>query len=316
MGSEPELTPMRIGVPALVARRATSATFSRPPMLPGVEADAVRPGVDRLQRERVVEVDVGDHRNGRLRHDRLERHGVLVARHGDPHQLAARLDHAADLRDGRLDVARVRLRHRLHDDGRPAADRDAADPYLALGGHAAMLSGGHRRPGSLTTVWRHVRAIGVLPGLGVVGIPALVLATTDFEIGWGLDGALQVLPAILGVALMGAGLALMYRTIALFAREGEGTLAPWDPTRKLVVRGPYRFVRNPMIVGVLSVVLGEAALFGSPALLVWGATFFALNAVWFPLVEEPGLVERFGDDYEAYRRNVPRWLPRRTPWNT
>ena len=177
-----------------------------------------------------------------------------------------------------------------------------------------MLSGGRHRPGSLTLVWRHVRAIGVLPGLGVIGIPALVLALTDFEIGWGLDGALQILPVIAGVALIGAGLALMYRTIALFAHEGEGTLAPWDPTQKLVIRGPYRFVRNPMIVGVLSVVLGEAALFGSPALATWAATFFALNAVWFPLVEEPGLVQRFGDDYEAYRRHVPRWFPRRTPW--
>jgi protein-S-isoprenylcysteine O-methyltransferase Ste14 len=163
-------------------------------------------------------------------------------------------------------------------------------------------------------VWRHLRAIGLLPGLGVIGIPALVLAMTDFEIGWGLDGALRVLPAILGVVLMGVGLALMYRTIVLFAREGEGTLAPWDPTQKLVVRGPYRFVRNPMIVGVLAVVAGEAVLFGSPALLVWATTFFVLNAVWFPLVEEPGLIKRFGEDYETYSHHVPRWLPRRTPW--
>ncbi len=177
-----------------------------------------------------------------------------------------------------------------------------------------MLPAGPRRPASLTVVWRHLRAVGVLPGLGVIGIPVLILALTEFEVGWGLDGVLQVLPALLGVVLIGAGLALMYRTIALFAREGEGTLAPWDPTQKLVVRGPYRFVRNPMIVGVLTVVLGEAALFGSPALLVWGSTFFALNAVWFPFVEEPGLVERFGQDYETYRRNVPRWFPRRTPW--
>ena len=119
---------------------------------------------------------------------------------------------------------------------------------------------------------------------------------------------------IAGAALIGAGLMLMYRTISLFATEGEGTLAPWDPTRKLVVRGPYRFVRNPMIVGVLTVILGEAAVFGSPALATWGLIFFALNAVWFPLIEEPGLVQRFGPDYEEYRRHVPRWLPRRTPW--
>ena len=108
-----------------------------------------------------------------------------------------------------------------------------------------MLSGGRRPPGSLTPVWRHVRAIGVLPGVGVIAIPALVLALTDFEIGWGLDGALQVLPTILGVALIGAGLALMYRTIALFTREGDGTLAPWDPTQKLVVRGLGRNVPHP-----------------------------------------------------------------------
>ena len=149
-------------------------------------------------------------------------------------------------------------------------------------------------------VWRHVRAIGLLPGTGVVFVPSLILALTDTDVGWGLGGALQALPILLGTILICAGLALMYRTITLFAREGDGTLAPWDPTRRLVVRGPYRFVRNPMIVGVLAV--------------IWGLAFFAVNAVWFPVIEEPGLVRRFGEAYEAYRRNVPRWLPRRTPW--
>jgi protein-S-isoprenylcysteine O-methyltransferase Ste14 len=161
---------------------------------------------------------------------------------------------------------------------------------------------------------RQARAIGLLPGVGVAGIPALILVLTDFDIGWGLTGALQIMPIVAGVALIAAGLALMYRTISLFAREGEGTLAPWDPTQRLVVRGPYRFVRNPMIVGVLTVVLGEAAVFGSPALAVWAGVFFAVNALWFPLVEEPGLVQRFGADYEEYRRHVPRWLPRLSPW--
>jgi protein-S-isoprenylcysteine O-methyltransferase Ste14 len=69
-----------------------------------------------------------------------------------------------------------------------------------------------------------------------------------------------------------------------------------------------------MIVGVLAVILGQAVLFGSLGILVWGAAFLAVNAVWFPLVEEPGLRDRFGEDYEDYRRNVPRWLPRPTPW--
>jgi len=180
-----------------------------------------------------------------------------------------------------------------------------------------MLPGGSRGPARLPramTVWRHVRAIGLLPGMGVVVLPGLLLALTGADAGWGLRGALQVLPVLAGVLLICAGLALMYRTIMLFAREGEGTLAPWDPTRRLVVRGPYRFVRNPMIVGVLTVILGEAALFGSRAVLAWGLAFFAVNAVWFPVVEEPGLVRRFGADYDAYRRNVPRWLPRSKPW--
>jgi protein-S-isoprenylcysteine O-methyltransferase Ste14 len=106
----------------------------------------------------------------------------------------------------------------------------------------------------------------------------------------------------------------MYKTISLFATVGEGTLAPWDPTQKLVVRGIYRYVRNPMIIGVLSVLLGEAVFLGSLPVLVWFLIFFAVNATYIPLLEERGLAGRFGDDYLVYKRNVPRWIPRLTPW--
>jgi protein-S-isoprenylcysteine O-methyltransferase Ste14 len=98
--------------------------------------------------------------------------------------------------------------------------------------------------------------------------------------------------------------------VRLFATVGESTLAPWDPTHRLVVLGPYRHVRNPMITGVISMLLGEAALLGSWPLLAWALGFFGVNAIYMPLVEEPGLVRRFGDDYVRYRQNVPRWLPR------
>lgn len=138
-------------------------------------------------------------------------------------------------------------------------------------------------------------------------VPGLILWRSGAELApWPL--------ATVGVALIGLGLVLVTWTVSLFARIGMGTLAPWDPTSRLVVVGPYRHVRNPMISGVLTVLLGEAALFGSLPLLVWFGAAFAANAVYFPLVEEPGLRERFGEDYDAYRANVPRWLPRLRPW--
>ncbi len=145
-------------------------------------------------------------------------------------------------------------------------------------------------------------------------IPLLVLRRNGSDIGWGLDGALAVLPVLLGLAATAAGFALWLWTVRLFARIGRGTLAPWDPTRHLVVEGPYRHVRNPMITAVVSVLAGEAALFGSPPLLIWALAFFAINHAFFLLHEEPGLARRFGDEYREYRENVPRWLPRRTAW--
>ena len=157
------------------------------------------------------------------------------------------------------------------------------------------------------SVWRHLRAIGLLPVTVTIVVPGLILWRAGAELApWPL--------ATLGVALIGIGLALVTWTVSLFVRIGKGTLAPWDPTSRLVVVGPYRHVRNPMISGVLTVLLGESALFGSLPLLVWFGVVFALNAVYFPLVEEPGLRERFGEDYDAYRANVPRWLPRLRPW--
>ena len=157
------------------------------------------------------------------------------------------------------------------------------------------------------SVWRQLHAVVLLPVTVTVVVPALILWRAGADIAaWPLVAA--------GVALIGTGLALVSWTIALFARIGEGTLAPWDPTARLVVAGPYRHVRNPMISGVLAILLGETALFGSVALLVLFGTVFLVNAVYFPLVEEPGLRRRFGEDYERYRANVPRWLPRLRPW--
>jgi protein-S-isoprenylcysteine O-methyltransferase Ste14 len=166
------------------------------------------------------------------------------------------------------------------------------------------------------SAWRHARAIAVLPGMVAVVLPAVILIAGDGpNVGWGLGGALAALTVLVGVALIAAGLALWVWTVRLFARVGQGTLAPWDPTRRLVVKGPYRHVRNPMISAVLAVLLGEAALFGSPGLLILAAVFLAINWIFFVVQEEPGLKRRFGDEYRDYKRHVPRWMPRRTPWS-
>ena len=165
------------------------------------------------------------------------------------------------------------------------------------------------------SAWRQARAIALLPGTVTLLVPAALLLAAGSNVGWGLDGIAAGVPVLLGLALIVAGFALWLWTVRLFARVGEGTLAPWDPTRKLVVEGPYRHVRNPMIAAVLAVLAGEAVLFGSPVLLIWFAVFFAGNFVFFSLYEEPGLERRFGEDYRAYKANVPRWLPRRVPWD-
>jgi protein-S-isoprenylcysteine O-methyltransferase Ste14 len=164
--------------------------------------------------------------------------------------------------------------------------------------------------------WRHVRAIALLPGTAAVLVPAFILVTGKGpNVGWGLDAVWAALAAFAGIALIAVGLALWSWTVLLFARIGNGTLAPWDPTRRLVMEGPYRHVRNPMISAVLAILLGEAALFGSVGMLVWAGAFVLINYAYFVLSEEPGLERRFGDEYRDYRRHVPRWIPRATPWD-
>jgi protein-S-isoprenylcysteine O-methyltransferase Ste14 len=163
---------------------------------------------------------------------------------------------------------------------------------------------------------RHLRAVVFLPLIATVVVPgAIVLLTATHHVGWGLPAPLRPLPMALGGGLIAAGLVLFGWTVALFASVGEGTLAPWDATRRLVVHGVYRHVRNPMISGVLCILLGETALLGSLPLLGWCAGFLLVNALYMPLVEERGLERRFGGEYRLYKGNVPRWLPRLRPWS-
>ncbi len=122
------------------------------------------------------------------------------------------------------------------------------------------------------------------------------------------------IPLVAGLVLIGFGLYVMMRTIAGFFETGKGTLAPWDPPRRLVVVGMYAHTRNPMILGVIIVVVGESLAVSSLPILGFAAFAFLLNTVYFIFSEEPGLEKRFGEEYRDYKRNVPRWLPRWKPW--
>jgi protein-S-isoprenylcysteine O-methyltransferase Ste14 len=164
--------------------------------------------------------------------------------------------------------------------------------------------------------WKHLRTILLLPGMVTLAIPATILWLTGVDtLGlWRHIPASRIVLTILGAVCVGSGLVLAVSTIRLFVAVGEGTIAPWDPPQRLVVRGIYRHVRNPMITGLCLVLLGEALLSASLPLLGLFAFGVIINVIYIPLSEEPGLARRFGDDYLNYKRNVPRWIPRLKPW--
>jgi protein-S-isoprenylcysteine O-methyltransferase Ste14 len=132
---------------------------------------------------------------------------------------------------------------------------------------------------------------------------------------FGLDRVLLDHPGprqVAGLALMGIGTVLLASCIVEFARRGRGTLSPVDPPRELVVRGLYRYVRNPMYLSVTLVVLGELLLTGSRPLLIYWIVWFVLINLFIMGYEEPTLRRKFGASYEEYTRRVGRWLPRFT----
>lgn len=155
-----------------------------------------------------------------------------------------------------------------------------------------------------------LKAVLMLPGPVVFYIPAALLWASSAWLGrtrllterWELG--------VLAAVCFAAGLALVFAAVRLFLTAGEGTPAPWDPPKKLVIRGPYRYVRNPMISGVFFLLAGEALLFESGLILGWLALFFLANQIYIPFVEEKQLGKRFGAPYVEYQRHVPRWLPR------
>jgi len=117
-----------------------------------------------------------------------------------------------------------------------------------------------------------------------------------------------------GVALIAAALAALLYAFGRFVGEGKGTPAPVAPTERLVVGGPYRYVRNPMYLAVVGAIAGQALALESARLAAYGLSALAAMFAFVRRCEEPRLARRFGADYDAYRREVPGWWPRLTPW--
>jgi len=158
-------------------------------------------------------------------------------------------------------------------------------------------------------------SIIILPGTVVVFVPAVLLFVfQSFSLGATLSNPGHW-AFWMGLFAMALGLILAIWTSRLFLTEGEGTPAPWDPPKNVVVLGPYRYVRNPMIIGVLFMLLGEALLFQSIPIAGWMVVFFLGNSIYLPRYEERDLEQRFGDPYIEYKKHVRRWVPRLSPWS-
>jgi protein-S-isoprenylcysteine O-methyltransferase Ste14 len=120
---------------------------------------------------------------------------------------------------------------------------------------------------------------------------------------------------LLAGALIVAGLTPLFESILRFIYVGRGTLMPTVVTEHLVVSGLYRYVRNPMYVGVMAVLAGEAWLFWSRSMAIEAAAVCLGVNLFVHLYEEPTLARRYPEEYSRYKCHVPRWLPRLTPWN-
>jgi protein-S-isoprenylcysteine O-methyltransferase Ste14 len=148
----------------------------------------------------------------------------------------------------------------------------------------------------------------------MVGMPGVMGVLVPYWLtGWDGAGAGLAL-RIVGTALLVVGGGVLVNTVIRFAMEGLGTPFPGAPTQNLVVGGLYRYVRNPMYLAVIAIMLGQAAVLGRPVLLIYAAIFWATVASFVRFYEEPTLAERYGEQYAAYHHAVRGWWPRATPW--
>ena len=155
----------------------------------------------------------------------------------------------------------------------------------------------------------------ILPGNVLITIPLIIFLFSKNSYSYDLANPNDFLFYI-AMFLLALGLFLAIWSVRTFyTTGGDGTPGPWRPVSNLIISGPYCYVRNPMILGAVILLLFESALFGSKPFLLWALVFFVGNIIYFKTFEEKELVKRFGADYEDYKNKVPMLFPKFTSYN-
>jgi protein-S-isoprenylcysteine O-methyltransferase Ste14 len=152
-------------------------------------------------------------------------------------------------------------------------------------------------------------SIIALPITAMVIVPVILVSGFNYAPFWGLEPKIALAIVIIGLCFIGSGLILLFSTISCFISKGEGTIAPWSSTKKLITVGAYAHVRNPMLTGAFLVLIGETIPMGSLPLSIYTTVFISINLFYIPLIEEPKLTKKFGKEYLNYKQKVPRWIP-------
>jgi protein-S-isoprenylcysteine O-methyltransferase Ste14 len=163
--------------------------------------------------------------------------------------------------------------------------------------------------------WMDRRVAAVGSAVFFVLAPGTVAGLMPYWLsdGWHSRAALWYL-RVPGAVLIIAGLVVIVQAFVRFVVEGFGTPAPVAPPKRLVVGGFYRYVRNPMYVALLMLIVGQGLWLAQASVLIYGAIVWAITAIFVKVYEEPVLAKTFGAGYDEYRRHVPAWIPRRSPW--
>ena len=161
----------------------------------------------------------------------------------------------------------------------------------------------------------YLKVVLILPGNVLITIPFFIFLFSRNSYSYDLVGFDNFL-FYAAMFFLSLGLFLAVWSVRTFyTKGGEGTPGPWRPITNLIISGPYRYSRNPMILGVVILLLFESALFASIPFLLWAIVFFFGNIIYFKIFEEKELIKRFGADYEDYKNNVPILFPKFTPYD-